>query len=177
MGLLDTLLGNQAQQQEYQDFADRYQQGAPHEGYSDQEVSQRYQQVAPHLSQQEYEQSAEQSFSRLSPLERTQFGQRLQQHAKEQNYTGPGVGQNVDADQSQDPRYLAQMTGQIHQQQPGLLEGLLGGGSGAGLLGSPVARAALAGIAATAVSRALGGGMGGGLAGGALGGLLGQQRG
>jgi hypothetical protein len=62
MGLLDSLLANPGQQQEYQDFVGRYQQGAPHEGYTDQEVMQRYQQVAPNLSPQEY-QAAGQSAS------------------------------------------------------------------------------------------------------------------
>ena len=47
MGLLDSLLGNPQQQQDYQNYISRYQQGEPHEGYSDQEVLQRYQQVAP----------------------------------------------------------------------------------------------------------------------------------
>jgi hypothetical protein len=50
MGLLDSLLANPSQQQDYQDFVGRYQQGQPHEGYTDQEVVQRYQQVAPNLS-------------------------------------------------------------------------------------------------------------------------------
>ena len=53
MGLLDSLLGNPQQQQDYQNYVQRYQQGPPHEGYSDQEVLQRYQQVAPQLPQQD----------------------------------------------------------------------------------------------------------------------------
>jgi hypothetical protein len=39
----------------------------------------------------------------------------------------------------------------MHQQNPGLLTQLLGGSSSGGMLGSPVAKAALAGIAAMAV--------------------------
>ena len=73
-----------------------------------------------------------------------------------------GFGQGAPAQQYQEPRYLAQMTAQAHQQQPGLLGGLLGGGGGGGALGSPLAKAVLAGIAATAVSNALGGRVGGG---------------
>ena len=82
MGLLDTLLSNPTQQQQFQDFANRYQQGAPEQGYSDQEALQRYQQVAPELSPDEYQSAAEQSFSRLSPPERAQFGQYLQQRVQ-----------------------------------------------------------------------------------------------
>ncbi len=61
----------------------------------------------------------------------------------------------MSAEQYQDPRYLAQATTQLHQQQPGLLSGLLGGGGGGG---NALAKAALAGIAATAVAQVLGGG-------------------
>jgi hypothetical protein len=157
MGVLDSLLANPSQQQDYQDFVGRYQQGQPHEGYTDQEVVQRYQQVAPNLSPQEYQAAAEQSYARLSPQERLQLGQYLQQQAQQQGLAG--FGQGVPVDQYQDPRYLARATAQVHQQQPGLLGGLLGGGGGGG---NPLAKAALAGIAATAVSRALGGGLLGG---------------
>jgi hypothetical protein len=45
--LQDTLGG---QQQDYQDSVNRYNQGHPSEGYSDQQVLNRYQQVAPQLS-------------------------------------------------------------------------------------------------------------------------------
>ena len=157
MGLLDSLLADPSQQQDYQDFVGRYQQGQPHEGYTDQEVVQRYQQVAPNLSPQEYQAAAEQSYARLSPQERLQLGQYLQQQARQQGLAG--FGQGVPVDQYQDPRYLAQATAQVHQQQPGLLGGLLGGGGGGS---NPLAKAALAGLAAAAVSHVLGGGPPGG---------------
>ena len=72
MGLLDSLLGDPQQQQDYQNYVQRYQQGPPHEGYSDQEVLQRYQQVAPQLPAQDYEAAAMQAFNRMSPQERAQ---------------------------------------------------------------------------------------------------------
>jgi Ricin-type beta-trefoil lectin domain-like len=155
MGLLDSLLANPARQQDYHDFAARYAQGAPHEGYSDQEVGQRYQQVAANLSPQEYQDAAEQAYARLSPQERLQFAQYLQQQA--QAHGSMGFGQGAPVQQYQDPRALAQATAQLQQQQPGVLSGLLGGGGG-GALANPLARAALAGIAAMAVSRVMGGG-------------------
>ena len=156
MGMLDSLLGNPSQRQEYQDFANRYQQGPPQEGYTDQEVAQRYQQVAPNLSPQEYQAAAEQAYARMSPQERLQFAQYVQQQAQQQGYSGFATG--ASAEQYQDPNYLAQVTSQLHQQQPGLLAGLLGSAGG----GNPMVKAALAGIAAIAVSRALSGGLGGG---------------
>ena len=85
----------------------------------------------------------------------------------------------------QDPRYLAQVAGQVRQQQPGLFSQLLGGAMGGGQMGggqmgggqmgggqiggggqmgdigqmlnNPIAKAALAGIAATAAKRMLSG--------------------
>ena len=150
MGLLDTLLSDPSQQQAYQEFAGRYQQGPPQDVYSDQEVAERYQQVAPNLSPQEYQVAAEQSFARLSPQERLQLAQLLQQQGV--GTFGPGTA----VDQYQDPRRLAEATAQLHQQQPGLLGGLLGA--------NPLVKAALAGITATAVSRALGGTAGRGAA-------------
>jgi hypothetical protein len=41
MGILDELLGGGQRQKEYRDFVNRYEQGAPSEGYSDQEVLKR----------------------------------------------------------------------------------------------------------------------------------------
>jgi hypothetical protein len=174
MGLLDNLLSNPQTQQQLQSFANRYQQGAPHEGYSDQEVLQTYQQVAPQLPQQDYVAAAEQAFNRMSPEDRQQFGQYVQQQAQSQGASVPGFGQNVSPQTYQNSGYLAQQTAQLHQQQPGLLGQLLGGGgnSGGGAIGSPVAKAALAGIAAMAVSKALGGNTG---AGNAVGNLLRNQ--
>jgi len=42
MGILDELLGGGQRQKDYRDFVDRYEQGSPSEGYSDQEVLKRY---------------------------------------------------------------------------------------------------------------------------------------
>ena len=177
MGLLDGLLSNPQQQQDLQGYVQRYQQGAPHDGYSDQEVVQRYQQVAPQLNPQEYQAAAEQAFNRMSPQDRQQFGQYVQQQLQSQGTPTQGFGQNGGSQAYQDAGYLAQQTTQLQQQQPGLLGQLLGGGSGGGgnsggggLLANPAAKAALAGIAAMAISNA----MGGNQSGNPLGSLLGR---
>jgi len=120
MGLLDSLLRNPQQQQDLQNYVQRYQQGAPHEGYSDQEVLQRYQQVAPQLPQQDYLSAAQQAFERMSPQERAQFGQYVQQQAQTHGTAVPGFGQGVGREMYEDPDYLAQHTAQLHQQNPGL---------------------------------------------------------
>jgi len=148
-------LGGGAQRQEYQDFVNRYEQGPPYHGISDQEALQRYGQVAPQLSPEAYHQSAQEAFARLSPQERQEFARYLQQQAQQQNVSLPDLG-GGGYERYQDPGTLAQMTTQVHQQQPDLLGRLLGGQSGT-MLDNPLAKAALAGVAAMAAKRMLGG--------------------
>jgi hypothetical protein len=105
----------------------------------------------------------------MSPQERIQFGQFVQQQMQTQQTSVPAFGQGTSPQAYGDPRYLAEQTTQLHQQQPGMLTQLLDGGSGGGMLASPVAKAALAGVAAMAVSNAMGGSGIGGLLGGAPG--------
>ncbi len=159
MGLLDNLLGGQ-QQQQLQDFANRYSQGSPQEGYSPQEAQQAYQQVAPQLPQDQYVQAAEQTFNQMSPQDREQFAQYLHEQAQQQGYQIPGMNAGQ-YQQYQNPGALAQLTGRMHQQQPGLLGQLLGGGSSGGNAGSggmsPLAKMALGGIAAMAVKNLMAG--------------------
>ena len=162
MGLLDMLMGSSQTQEGFQDFLKRFEEGAPSEGYDDQEVLDRYGQVAHQVSPSDYQAAARDAFGRLSQADREEFGQMLAGQAQTRglNLPGltPGQGQGPgDAD------WLSNIPSQIHQ-QPGMLRDLLGGltgGGGAssssgGILSSPLAKAALAGIAAMLVKRALG---------------------
>src|SRR5919205_1147522 len=106
MDFLQNILGGQ-QQQDYQDFVNRYDQGHPSEGYSDQEVLNRYQQVAARLSPEQYQQTALASLDRLAPQERMQLGHYLMQQAQQQGVGLPGLPQGGMGDY-QDPSYLAQ---------------------------------------------------------------------
>ncbi len=158
MDMLAQMLGGGQRRQEYQDFVNRYDQGAPWDGISDQEAYSRYQQVAPQLSPQMYQESAQEAFSRLTPQQRLQLGQHLQQQTRQQGYNVPDLNRDGIDDRFQDPAYLAQATGQLQQQQPGILGDLLGGGGGGqSMLQSPIAKAALAGIAAVAVKKMMAG--------------------
>ena len=167
MSFLENLMGGGRgggqQRQEFQDFVSRYEQGPPWAGISDQEAMGRYQQVAPHLPPGVYQQSAQEAFARLSPQERLQLGQHLRQRARQQQVDFPDLNQDGIDDRLQDPRYLAQVTGQLHQRDPGLLGQLMGGGGGGGgggaaeMLNNPVAKAAVAGIAAMAMKRMMSG--------------------
>ncbi len=113
----------------------------------------------------------------MAPQQRMELGRYLMQGAQQQGYAFPDVNRDGIDDRMQDPRYLAQVAGQMRQQQPGLFSQLLGGamgggtmGGGSGLMGgggaggnlgqmlnNPIAKAALAGIAATAMQRMMSG--------------------
>ncbi len=158
LGQLGQLLGGGQQREQSRDFVKRYDTGSPWDGISDEEASSRYQQVAPHLPNDMYQESAQEAFSRLTPQQRTQFGQYMQQQTRQQQVDIPDLnGDGVD-DRFQDAGYLAQATGRVHQQQPNILSGMLGGGGGGGgMLQSPIAKAALAGIAAAAMRKMMSG--------------------
>ena len=162
MGLdfLQNMLGGGQQRQEYHDFVNRYDQGPPWAGISDQEAVSRYQQVAPQLPPDMYQQSAEEAFARMSPQERQEFARHLQQRSRQQGAAFPDFNQDGIDDRYQDPRRLAQVTSRMEQQQPGILGQLLGGGGGGGagsMLDNPLAKAALAGVTAMAVKKMMGG--------------------
>lgn len=153
--------GNQDAERDYRDFVNRYEQGSPHEGYSDEEVLNRYQQVSRQLPPDLYQESAQEAFSRMSPQERMQFAQYLQQQTQQQNYNFPDVDHDGQDDRYQDPNYLARATGRMHQQQPDLLSQVfsgvagnsLGGQRGGNILNNPLAKGAMAGIAALAMKK------------------------
>ena len=173
MEFLGNFLGGQQGQQDYGDFVNRYQQGHPAEGYDDDEVMNRYQQVSSNLPPEMYQQSAQEALARMSPDERAQFAQQMRQHFS-QNGMPMGSFETQDYERDQDPNFLAGIMGNAHQQNPNLLAGLLGGGGGLGGLmgggaggalgglmgggggGNPLAKAALAGVAAMAAKRFLG---------------------
>jgi hypothetical protein len=149
-----------------QDFISRFEQGAPHEGYTDEEALHNYQQVAGRMSPQEMEEAAAETYQRMSPQDRMQLAQVMQQRA----------GMQFDQGAMDDPRMLARATAQYQQQDPNGLAGLFGGGGGGlgsmlggamgggssrgggnDLLGNPLAKAAVGGIAAMAMKRMMGG--------------------
>lgn len=179
--LLKDLLGDDDQEKrnQAQDFVSRYEDGPPTDGFSDDEAIHHYHEVAGQLSPEEFQQFATEAFERMSPEQRREFGQMLMQHGTEN-----GLPVSVD-DQYDDPRQLARMTSQFQQQPIGLAGlfggGLSGGGLGGGLggmlgglgggqqygafqrqggmggmMGNPIARAAIGGIAAMAFRQLLG---------------------
>ena len=160
MGILDELLGGGQRQKEYNDFLDRYEQGHPSQGYSDEEVLKRYGEVSHAVPADQYAQAAQEALSKLSPEERAAFVKMLQDRAAEGGVTLP---RNV----APEPKELGQVLTDLHA-KPGQLRDMLGGGaaqsqgqaSGASaitdILTSPMAKAVLAGIAAMVVKRVMG---------------------
>ena len=179
MDFLRNIAGDAMRSQQYRDFADRYDRGAPYEDISDDEARDRYREVSSGLSEEDYRLSAREAFARMSPEEREEFGRLLREQAHQQGH-GDFVDRDHDGrdDRFQDPDYLASVTGRMHREQPdllgslmsnvlgggggggGLVGGMLGGegtrGGGGGMLGNPVAKAAMAGIAAMAAKRMMG---------------------
>jgi len=167
MNLLEMLLGNSQKREGFEDFLNRFEEGPPSEGYEDREVLDRYGEVSHKASPSDYQQAARDAFGHLSPADREEFGRMLAGQAQERRLDLPGLtpsqGQGFG-----DLDWLSNIAGQLHQ-QPGLLRDILGGLTGTsrsagasasstgGLLSSPLAKAALAGITAMLVKRVLGG--------------------
>ena len=156
MDMLQGLLGAGGQKrQEYEDFVGRYDQGAPWDGISDDEAVSRHDEIASGLSDDDYELSAQEAFQRLDPQQRKELGRMLRQQGRQRN-VNLGEFDGDDDERYSDPRQLARMTRHVRKQQPDMMSQLLGGGGGGGaggMLGNPVAKAALAGVAAMAAKR------------------------
>ena len=115
---------------------------------------QRYQEITPQLSNQDYQESAEAAFSKLTPEQRREFSRYLQQQAQQRGMTDFD-GNGID-DRLEDPGELAKRTTQVRQQDPNLLEQLLGKGGTSGPLDNPLAKVVFAGITAFAASKIMG---------------------
>jgi hypothetical protein len=117
--MLDELLGGGQRQKEYSDFVDRYEQGHPSQGYSEQEVLKRYGEVSHAVSPDQYAQAAQEALSKLSPEERAVFVTMLQDRAAARGVTLPGYV-------APEPKELGQVLTDLHK-KPGQLRDMLGG--------------------------------------------------
>src|SRR5215469_13018981 len=160
MGILEELLAGGQRQREYSDFVERYEQGHPSQGYSDQEVLERYGEVSHAVPSDQYAQAAQEALSKLSPEERAAFVKMLQDRAAVRGISLPGkvatepkeLGQ-VLTDLHQKPRQLRDMLGDDAAQPQ---QQALGSSPIINILSSPMAKAVLAGIAAMVVKRVVG---------------------
>jgi hypothetical protein len=159
MGILDELLTGGQRQSDYKDFVNRYERGAPSEGYSDQEVLNRYGEVSHAVSPDQYAQAAQEALSKLSPEERAAFVKMLQDRAVARGVTLP-------PQVAPEPKELGKVLTELHA-KPGQLRDMLGGDAVqpqeeasesspiTDMLKSPMAKAVLAGIAAMVVKRVM----------------------
>ena len=125
MGLTD-MLQDAGTRGKLQDFAQRYDQGQPWEGISDDEAREQHDRVAAQLDDNEYEESARASFQRLEPDQRRE------------------VARSLEIDETEDPGELASATARVRKEKPDMLQQLMG---------NPAVKGAVAGIAAQAVKK------------------------
>lgn len=125
MGLTD-MLQDAGTRDKLQDFAQRYDQGQPWEGISDEEAREQHDKVAAQLDDNEYEESARESFQRLDPDQRRE------------------VARSLEIDETDDPGQLARATAQVRKEKPDMLQQLMS---------NPAVKGAVAGIAAQAVKK------------------------
>ncbi len=125
MGLTD-MLQDAATKEKLQDFTQRYDQGKPWEGISDDEARQCHDEVASQLDDNEYEASARESFERLDPEQRREAARQL------------------DAGETDDPDELAKATNRARKENPDMLKDLMS---------NPAIKGAVAGIAASALKK------------------------
>ena len=142
------------QRQRARDFADRAERNP--RDLDTNEVLQNYRATTSRLSPEQYQRAAEEAFSKMSPDERRELKREMRRRSRMQNQD--------DRDDDDSPAVLAQSAQQAHQEHEsgGGLAGLFGlGGSDnktvdnakSGLenvLDNPLAKVAIAGIAAAA---------------------------
>jgi hypothetical protein len=159
MDLLEKVLGGE-KKTEYEDFINRYEKGSPYDSIDDREAVDRYGQIAPQLSRDQYRDSAQDAFARLSPSERADFSRWLRTRASERGVSVQEYDLNddgIDDRMQNDPRELAEMTTRVRDSEPNIFQQILGKGGTGGMFDNPIAKIATAGIAAMAAQRLLGG--------------------
>jgi len=155
-------------EQRAQQYQQSYQSGQMG-GLNDQDVAQRYQQTLQYAPPEVLQQAHEEAFSRLSPQEQQQIVNHLQQAHNDPNQPFQYPQFNNGGQQGYSPSQMGGMMRQAQQQQPDLLQNMLGQG---GALSSPMAKMAMAGVAAIAAQHLMGNNQGGG---GLLGNILGRR--
>ena len=144
----------ETQRQRARDFADRAERNP--RDLDANEVLQNYRATTSRLSPEQYQRAAEEAFSKMSPEERRELKREMRRRARMQDQD--------DRDDDDSPTVLAQTAHQAHQthESSGGLAGLFGLGGGddqgtdtakggiGGMLDNPLAKVAIAGIAAVA---------------------------
>lgn len=162
--LLQRFFGtNPQRQQEYGDFVQRYQ--SDPNSISDEEAARRYRELMRHAPPDLADEAHSQAFEQLPPQDRRALADRFRDATQDPNRPYDGYRYS-DPNEAADPRNLGRMARHAEDQDPDLMDQLMGKDSP---LNSTLGRAALAGAAAFLASRVLSG------QGGGLPGMLGGQ--
>lgn len=145
---------NSSREEDYKDFERRYRENP--DQISDEEAARRYREMMANsendLDDPEAEAEYERAFSKMSPDERRELARHYQSAHKDNSRSFQGYRDDLDDERASSPRELGRMTREASQQDPNLLEGLLGKGSP---LASTGGKMAMAGLAAFAAKRFL----------------------
>ena len=133
-------------EQRAQRYATGYSSGQ-FEDLDEQDVQERYRRTVQHAPPEVVEEAHLEAFRRLPPEERERVLSQFQRVSRD-----PNQPFTWDGPMEASPEVLARMAGRARQQQPDLL------GSLGGALSNPMAKMAMAGVAAYAAQRMMGGG-------------------
>ncbi|WP_029214429.1 hypothetical protein [Kallotenue papyrolyticum] len=148
---LNQFLGqDRRRQEEYQEFARRYQEDP--DSISDAEAARRYRELMAQV-RDDTDYGDQEPFTRLSPEERRALAQRYQEATRDPSRPFQGYPEHLPLEQAAEPQELARMTRRAAREDADLLEQLVGPDSP---LNSRAARLLLAGGAAILASRVLG---------------------
>ncbi len=152
---LNELFGqDRSREDDYRDFERRYREQP--EQISDREAARRYREIMARVGDidddEEVGREYEQAFSRMSPEERRALAKRYQEATRDNSRSYQGYRDDYDLDRASSPRELGRMTRRAAQEDPDLLEQLLGQNSP---LSGTAGKMALAGLAALMARRFL----------------------
>ena len=146
---------DRSREDDYRDFERRYREHP--DQISDQEAARRYREMMAHMRDDDDDEEAyneyERTFGQMSPQERRALAERYMEATRDSDRPYQGYREDYDLDRASSPRELARMTRRAAQEDPDLLEQLVGRNSP---LSSTAGKMALAGLAAFAASRFLG---------------------
>ncbi len=145
---------DEARQREYSDFERRYNED-PNQ-ISDAEAARRYREIMAQVDNDDDEDvgsAYDQAFGRMSEQERRALAQRFREATGDPDRPYHGYPEDMDLDQAAQPRALGRMTRRASQEDPDLLEQLVGSNSP---LNSTAGKMALAGAAAFLARRYFG---------------------
>ncbi len=124
---LSQFLGQDQSRRDYDDFSRRY--DSDPDQISDAEAARRYRELMAQVDNDDDEavnQSYDEAFSRLSPQERRMLAQRFQEATRDPNRSYQGYREDMDLDRASNPRELGRMMRRAQQEDPDLLDQLLG---------------------------------------------------